>query len=84
MANQYLKSVCTRFRNTPTRENEYSNQILNDFMIAESEGVDIDKEAFAEKLERCMEKIQQYREKLENQSEKLASAISETDPETYK
>ena len=31
-----------------------------------------------------MEKIQQYREKLENQSEKLASAISETDPETCK
>ena len=84
MAEQYLKAVRTRFRNTLTKENEYASQMLNDLMIAESEGVDIDKEAYADKLEKCMEKIKQYREKLENQSDKLASAISEADPDACK
>ena len=58
MAEQYLKAVRTRFRNTFTKENEYASQMLNDLMIAESEGADIDKEAYADKLEKCMEKNQ--------------------------
>ena len=69
MANQYLKSVPTRFRNTLKKENEIANNILEEFTKDENEGSEIDKEALAEKLERSMEKIHQYHEKLESQSE---------------
>lgn len=81
MANQYLKSVRTRFRNTLNRENESANRMLYDFEAAKNEGIEIDREALVEKLERCTEKIQQCREKLEIQSEKLASALSEKETE---
>lgn len=81
MANQYLKSVRTRFRNTLNRENESANRMFYDFEAAKNEGIEIDREALVEKLERCTEKIQQYREKLEIQSEKLASALSEKETE---
>ena len=56
MANQYLKSVRTRFRNTLKKENEIANNILEEFTLAENEGSEIDKEALTEKLERSMEK----------------------------
>ena len=39
MAEQYLKTVRTRFRNTLTKKNEYASQMLNDLMIAEREGL---------------------------------------------
>ena len=56
MANQYLKSVRTRFRNTLKKENEIANNKLEEFTLAENEGSEIDKEALTEKLERSMEK----------------------------
>ena len=56
MANQYLISVRTRFRNTLKRENEIANSILEEFTLAEEDGSDIDKEALTENWREVMKK----------------------------
>ena len=84
MAAQYLKSVRTRFRNILTNENEKATYLINDIRTSQTEGLEIDKESYADRMKRCMEKIQQYREKLEIQSEKLATAMTERNRDACK
>ena len=48
VANQYLKSVRTRFRNTLKKENEIVNYKLEEFTLAENEGSKIDEETLTE------------------------------------
>ena len=84
MANQYLKSVRTRFWNTLKRENEIANNILEEFTLAEEDGSGIDKEALTKKTREKYGKNPLIPRKVrESVLKNCRSVKSEIDPAAY-